>query len=239
MTKTYYEFKKLKKKYHWKLAMIDRLRTAICGIVTLMMLGSLPADVVLDFGPMQVNRGAGTYAFTAFVQNDSPDPISILSFDLPIDLGGDGVFAAGKNQGFGFQRFSVTKPVDSEGDFSSVGVDIGGPFYDLLIGASAVGSDSGLALDPGERKKLFLLEITSDATAANDAIAAALIRTGIGAQFGRLNVGSAANNIYASDLTLGGVGFSLITVPEPTNGAVLSAIIAVAAGNRRKRLVSC
>ncbi len=217
--------------------MIVRRRAAICGIFTWMMLGSLPADVVLDFGAMQVNRGAGIYSFTAFVKNDSPDPISILSFDLPIDLGGDGVFAAGNHQGFGFQRFSVTEPVDSDGDFSTVGVDLGGPFYDLLVGASAVGSDSGLALEPGERKKLFLLEITSDGAQPDNAIAAALVRTGIGAQFGRLNVGSAANNIYASGLALRGVGFALTTVPEPGNAVILSAILAVAVGKRRKRLV--
>ncbi len=183
-------------------------------IFTLVLIRPVDAAVSLGISEPQVNRSAAIYQFDVYAQNDMPSSIVILSFDLPFDLGGDNIFDSGADPGFNYVGFSTAG--NSDGEFSTIWEDTTRPFWDVLVSGSATGTDEGLPLQPGERKKLFSIQIESDGTAIGDVLAATLIRTGVGAQFGRFNIDDASTNIYASGLTFSG-GLTLTSIPEPSS----------------------
>ncbi len=204
------------------------------GLLALTVIDSLQAAVTLEVAEPQRNRSAAIYQFDVYARNDMPNPIVVLSFDLPFDLGADGLYSSGTDAGFSFAGFSAAGTTDSDGEFSTSNVSPQGNFWDILVSATATGSDRGLPLDPGERKKLFSIDVESDGTSVGEALVASLILDGIGAQFGRFNVDDRGRNIYGSGLDFNGDGFALTAVPEPTGPSLMCLCAATLLLHRRR-----
>lgn len=215
------------------------IRSGFASLIACLLFSS-PAlgDLVLNFGASQENRGAGTYSFLVDVMNNGSSTVTVESYNLPFDLGGDGVFIGGDDRGISLNTYSVA---NGDGDFSSTSVNSLNPFYDILLGATATGTDEGLVLTAGERLTLFSLSLDSNGSELGDLPAATLIRSGFGASFGQFIVDG--NNIFASPTEFGTEGFdgaalTASAVPEPSTFAMLLCGGVAFAVNRRRKQCS-